>query len=238
MANFTDASPLAGQNDELNAIAAVVIGGASLFGGRGHMLGTVVGTFIIALLVTGLVLVGVSGSWQEVATGVIVVAAVAGDQVRLRLRRAMSHDVPTDPAHIEREKGGNMTHRRWFSGLRSRAAIGVAVLGLVASTTLAVTAGTGATAAGAASKYTITLIPGLTDGPLLHHDALRRDPRGQEAWGDAQVGRRHDLVDLELQIPVVKSVLASKPNALLIAPTDDVALFKPDGRVRARPASR
>jgi ribose transport system permease protein len=85
MANFTDASPLSGQNDELNAIAAVVIGGASLFGGRGHMLGTVVGTFIIALLVTGLVLVGVSGSWQEVATGVIVIAAVAGDQVRLRL---------------------------------------------------------------------------------------------------------------------------------------------------------
>jgi ribose transport system permease protein len=78
-------TPIAGQNDELNAIAAVVIGGASLFGGRGHMLGTVVGTFIIALLVTGLVLIGVSGSWQEVATGIIIVAAVAVDQVRLRL---------------------------------------------------------------------------------------------------------------------------------------------------------
>lgn len=85
MANFSAATPVAGQNDELNAIAAVVIGGASLFGGRGHMLGTVVGTFIIALLVTGLVLVGVSGSWQQVATGVIIVAAVAVDQVRLRL---------------------------------------------------------------------------------------------------------------------------------------------------------
>ncbi len=85
MANFSVATPIAGQNDELNAIAAVVIGGASLFGGRGHMLGTVVGTFIIALLVTGLVLVGVSGSWQEVATGIIIVAAVAVDQVRLRL---------------------------------------------------------------------------------------------------------------------------------------------------------
>ena len=84
-ANFSVASPLAGTNDELNAIAAVVIGGASLFGGRGHMLGTVVGTFIIALLVTGLVLVGVSGSWQQVATGIIIVAAVAVDQVRLRL---------------------------------------------------------------------------------------------------------------------------------------------------------
>jgi ribose transport system permease protein len=85
MANFDVATPVAGQNDELSAIAAVVIGGASLFGGRGTMLGTVVGTFIISLLVTGLVLVGVNGSWQQVATGVIIVAAVALDQVRLRL---------------------------------------------------------------------------------------------------------------------------------------------------------
>jgi ribose transport system permease protein len=84
-ANFDTATPVAGQNDELSAIAAVVIGGASLFGGRGTMLGTVVGTFIIALLVTGLVLVGVNGSWEQVATGFIVVAAVALDQVRLRL---------------------------------------------------------------------------------------------------------------------------------------------------------
>jgi len=85
MANFDVASPLSGQNDELNAIAAVVIGGASLFGGRGHMLGTVVGTLIISLLVTGLVLANVNGSWTEVATGVIIIAAVALDQVRLRL---------------------------------------------------------------------------------------------------------------------------------------------------------
>ena len=85
MANFNVANPLSGQNDELDAIAAVVIGGASLFGGRGHMLGTFVGTMIISLLVTGLVLVNVNGSWTEVATGVIIVAAVALDQVRLRL---------------------------------------------------------------------------------------------------------------------------------------------------------
>lgn len=85
MANFNVANPLSGQNDELDAIAAVVIGGASLFGGRGNMLGTFVGTMIISLLVTGLVLVNVNGSWTEVATGVIIVAAVALDQVRLRL---------------------------------------------------------------------------------------------------------------------------------------------------------
>jgi ribose transport system permease protein len=85
MANFNVANPLSGQNDELDAIAAVVIGGASLFGGRGHMLGTFVGTMIISLLVTGLVLVNVNGSWTEVATGIIIVAAVAMDQVRVRL---------------------------------------------------------------------------------------------------------------------------------------------------------
>jgi ribose transport system permease protein len=85
MANFNVANPLSGQNDELDAIAAVVIGGASLFGGRGHMLGTFVGTMIISLLVTGLVLINVNGSWTEVATGIIIVAAVALDQVRLRL---------------------------------------------------------------------------------------------------------------------------------------------------------
>ncbi|MGO9658309.1 MAG: ABC transporter permease [Acidimicrobiales bacterium] len=85
MANFAVANPLSGQNDELDAIAAVVIGGASLFGGRGHMLGTFVGTMIISLLVTGLVLVNVNGSWTEVATGIIIVAAVTLDHVRLRL---------------------------------------------------------------------------------------------------------------------------------------------------------
>jgi ribose transport system permease protein len=85
MANFNVANPLAGQNDELDAIAAVVIGGASLFGGRGTMLGTFIGTMIISVLVTLLPLLNVNGSWTEVATGIIIVAAVALDQVRLRL---------------------------------------------------------------------------------------------------------------------------------------------------------
>ena len=118
-----------------------------------------------------------------------------------------------------------MTHRRWFNGLRSRAAIGVAVFGLVAGMTLA-TAGTGATTAGAASKYTITLIPGLTTDPFyitMHYGAIQEAKKlgVNLKWAGATTW------SLELQIPVVKSVLASKPNALLIAPTDDVALFNP-----------
>ena len=119
-----------------------------------------------------------------------------------------------------------MTHRRWFNGLRSRAAIGIAVLGLVASMTLAVTAGTGAATAGAATKYTITLIPGLTTAPFyitMHYGAIQEAKKLGVTlkWAGATTW------NLELQIPVVKSVLASKPNALLIAPTDDVALFNP-----------
>jgi ribose transport system permease protein len=86
MARFASASPLAGANDELNAIAAAVIGGASLFGGRGTILGTVVGTFIISILVTGLILAHVETFWQQVAVGVILIAAVAADQVRMRLQ--------------------------------------------------------------------------------------------------------------------------------------------------------
>ena len=118
-----------------------------------------------------------------------------------------------------------MTHRRWFSGLRSRAAIGVAVFGLVAGMTLA-TAGTGATAAGAAGKYTITLIPGLTTDPFyitMHYGAIQEAKKlgVNLKWAGATTW------SLELQVPVVKSVLASKPDALLIAPTDWVGLFNP-----------
>jgi ribose transport system permease protein len=83
-ANLSTASTIAGQNDELYAIAAVVIGGASLFGGRGNIFGTVIGTAVIAVLTTGLVLANVSAFWQYVAIGAVVIVAVAVDQVRTR----------------------------------------------------------------------------------------------------------------------------------------------------------
>jgi ribose transport system permease protein len=78
--NFAQASPLFGNNDELAAIAAVVIGGASLFGGRGNLLGTLCGTFLIAVLTVGLVLVQLTSFWQEVAVGAAIVLAVSVDQ--------------------------------------------------------------------------------------------------------------------------------------------------------------
>ncbi len=85
MARFASASVQAGANDELDAITAVVIGGASLFGGRGTILGTVIGAFVITVMVTGLILIGVQPFWQQVAVGAILIFAVAIDQLRDRL---------------------------------------------------------------------------------------------------------------------------------------------------------
>jgi ribose transport system permease protein len=83
-ANIGVASPLAGQNDGLYAITAVVIGGASLYGGRGGVFGTFVGVAILAILTTGLVIVNVAAFWQEVAIGAVLIGAVCFDQVRAR----------------------------------------------------------------------------------------------------------------------------------------------------------
>ncbi len=86
LTRFGTGSPLTGGNAELNAIAAVVIGGTSLFGGRGSLFGTLVGAAIISILITGLVILDVQSYWQMVATGAIIIAAVFVDQLRSRLK--------------------------------------------------------------------------------------------------------------------------------------------------------
>jgi ribose transport system permease protein len=73
--------------DNLNAIAAVVIGGTSLFGGIGTILGTVFGTFIPAVLQNGFVIVGVQAFWQQVAVGAVLIVAVYLDQLRRARQR-------------------------------------------------------------------------------------------------------------------------------------------------------
>lgn len=74
------ADPTAGSNYELRAIAAVVLGGTSLFGGEGTVGGSIAGAFVIGFLNDGLVLANVSQFWQMVATGLVIIAAVAIDE--------------------------------------------------------------------------------------------------------------------------------------------------------------
>ncbi|SIS77636.1 ABC transporter permease [Paracoccus saliphilus] len=73
---LTSAGPTAGTTYELTAIAAVVIGGAALTGGRGTVRGTMLGAFVIGFLSDGLVIIGVSSYWQTVFTGAVIVLAV------------------------------------------------------------------------------------------------------------------------------------------------------------------
>ena len=80
------AHPATGESFELNAIAAVVLGGTSLMGGRGSIPGSLIGAFVIGVLSDGLVMLGVSEFWQMVIKGLVIVLAVAVDQLQSRLQ--------------------------------------------------------------------------------------------------------------------------------------------------------
>jgi ribose transport system permease protein len=79
---LNSAQPALGQGYELDAIAAVVIGGTSLSGGRGTILGTIIGALIISVLTNGLRILSVAQEWQTVVTGVIIILAVYADILR------------------------------------------------------------------------------------------------------------------------------------------------------------
>jgi erythritol transport system permease protein len=81
------AHPASGETFELNAIAAAVLGGTSLSGGRGTIAGTLVGAFVIGVLGDGLVMLGVSSFWQMVIKGLVIIAAVVLDQMQRRMYR-------------------------------------------------------------------------------------------------------------------------------------------------------
>jgi ribose transport system permease protein len=79
---LSSAQPVGGQGLELEAIAAVVIGGTSLQGGRGSIVGTVVGSLIVAVLTNGLRVTEVPQEWQSVAVGCVILVAVYVDMLR------------------------------------------------------------------------------------------------------------------------------------------------------------
>ena len=80
------AHPATGTFFELNAIAAVVLGGTSLSGGRGSIGGTIIGAFVIGVLGDGLIGLGVSSFWQQVIKGGVIVLAVIIDQLQVRMQ--------------------------------------------------------------------------------------------------------------------------------------------------------
>jgi ribose/xylose/arabinose/galactoside ABC-type transport system permease subunit len=83
---FASAAPRSGDQLTLEAVAAVIIGGASLLGGKGTIAGALVGSLIIGTLRTGLVILGVQAYWQFAAVGLVVIAAVIIYQLPAYLR--------------------------------------------------------------------------------------------------------------------------------------------------------
>ena len=78
------------RNHELNAIAAAVLGGTSMSGGRGTIGGTIIGAFVIGILSDGLVMMGVSSFWQMVIKGLVIIVAVVVDQAQRRLQQRVT----------------------------------------------------------------------------------------------------------------------------------------------------
>ncbi len=83
-ARMSTAQPASGTGYELTAIGAVIIGGASMLGGEGTVLGTILGATLLGLITNGLILLGVSAYWQQVFSGAIIILAVALDTWRRR----------------------------------------------------------------------------------------------------------------------------------------------------------
>lgn len=87
LGRIPNADPNAFQTGNLDSITAVVIGGTSLFGGRGGVIGTLVGALIVTVLRSGLTQAGIDNLYQDVATGILVIVAVALDQLARRRSR-------------------------------------------------------------------------------------------------------------------------------------------------------
>jgi len=77
-------SPTTGLTMELTAIAAVIVGGTSLFGGRGTMTGSALGAFLVTAVISGLILAGVQPNWQQIVVGMLIVLSVITQQVTTR----------------------------------------------------------------------------------------------------------------------------------------------------------
>ncbi len=85
LARYTGGAASGGEALLLQSIAAIVIGGASLMGGAGTIVGTFIGALIIAIIQNGMVILGIDPFWQYVAVGVVIILAVLVDQAKSRL---------------------------------------------------------------------------------------------------------------------------------------------------------
>ena len=193
-ARLNAASPLAGEMYELYAIAAAVIGGTSLMGGEGRMLGTLIGALIMGVLRNGLNLLNVPSSWEGVVVGTVLVAAVIVDRTRHRA-----------PPPVAAGAG------RWRQHRARLATAGLFVLLLAGAI--------GYRVRGQTSALTVAFVPKQIGSPFWL--AMRR---GAEDEARRQGVRLVTLAadretDVERQHQIVENLIEQGVSALVLAPS-------------------
>lgn len=190
--------PTVGVGYELEAIAAVVIGGTSLMGGVGTIGGTIIGAFIMSVLKNGLNLMGVSQFWQMVAMGVVVVAAVYLDTLRKEcVRFSIQQALPT----LQRSKIMKTSHI--LSAL--------SLVAILSSSALAKDLNLPVVSKGYQHEFWQTVKMGT--------EAAAKELGDKTSY----VGPA-DETQIAEQIQLVENTMAQKPNGLLLAALDANAL--------------
>jgi ribose/xylose/arabinose/galactoside ABC-type transport system permease subunit/ABC-type sugar transport system substrate-binding protein len=221
MARLGAGSPDSGATDNLNAIAAVVIGGASLFGGRGTVIGSAIGTGIISVLLTGLILINVPSFWQEVVVGAVLIIAVYIDQLRNHARPDLAErtgvTVPANRSSCRRV------------AVAALAAAALAALAACSSSSSAPGASSSSpsspsgASSPAAKHYTIAYVPGATG--VAFYDTLLAGMKAKAAsLGMTVLYQGSPNFAPADQTPIVEAMCTKHPSVLIVSPTDPVAM--------------
>jgi ribose transport system permease protein len=223
LAFFSNTTITGHQTDNLTVITGVVLGGASLFGGRGTMLGTVIGIFIPTFLQNGLNIIGVNEYWQYVATAAVLVAAVYLDQLRIRLRnRALPR--PTPP----KENRMSRTHSTRIVAVSALAVLGASLTACSSSSSSTVpSSGTSPSSSSSspssASGKSLELIVGTKSDDFYVTMECGAEAEATKLGVHLTVNGPSEFSVPE-QEPLIADAEVTKPAALLVAPTDSAAL--------------
>jgi len=196
--------PSLGSGYELDAIAAVVIGGTSLFGGWGSILGTLIGAAIMGVMRNGLVLLNVSAYWQSVAVGAVILLACSIERIREILKgRGIA------------ARGRLRTTRRWVYAPVLLAILIIAVSFRSASTKAALS--------GSNRRLTIAVVPKLIH-PFFE-PARKGALEEGERLGVNVLWQAPLTSDPAYQAQIMEDLITKRVDAIAISPVDDGALL-------------
>ncbi|PYI69089.1 transporter [Arthrobacter livingstonensis] len=219
-ARLGTAQPTAGTGLELSAIAAVIIGGTSLAGGRGALLGTVVGAVLLSMIDNGLNLLNVSPFLQGVVKGAVILFAVYIDRNSGVLMRVFRHQSPSGS-----KPGGRSTATAGFGfGARARtpqvAAVTVLALLVMGAGVTTVVRGNGQDGAAAAQKSS-TLVISTLNNPFFVSvaDGAKNEASKVGMSLDVQNANNNDTQSLDQ----ATTALVKKPSVLVLDPTSSEA---------------